>query len=104
VILLGADALADAPRGEGFRSATLTTLSTVLLTVCSQTVRILLDVAAHVSGKHAGQAHSGGRSCTSWDRLVGFKSRHPDQTRAHLPAETPGANRGAAAFESGLQA
>jgi hypothetical protein len=32
-----------------------------LLTICSQTVRILLDVAAHVHGRHAGQAHNGGR-------------------------------------------
>jgi hypothetical protein len=47
-----------------------------LLTVCSQTVRILLDVAAHVRGKHTGQTHNGGRACTSWDRLAGFKSRH----------------------------
>jgi hypothetical protein len=46
---------------------------TALLTVCSQTVRILLDVAAHVRGKHAGQAHNGGHACTSWDRLAGFK-------------------------------
>jgi hypothetical protein len=47
-----------------------------LLTVCSQTVRIHLDVAAHVGGKDAGQAHNGGHVCTLWDRLVGFKSRH----------------------------
>jgi hypothetical protein len=46
-----------------------------LLTVCSQTVRILLDVAAHVRGKYAGQVHNGGCVGTSWDRLVGFKSR-----------------------------
>jgi hypothetical protein len=42
-----------------------------LLTDCSQTVRILLDVATHVHGKHAGQARNGGHVCTSWDRLVG---------------------------------
>jgi hypothetical protein len=47
-----------------------------LLTVCSQALRILLDVAARVRGKHAGQAHISGRVCTSWDRLAGFKSRH----------------------------
>jgi hypothetical protein len=47
-----------------------------LLTVCSQTVRIHLDVPAHVDGKHAGQAHNAGHVCTSWDRLAGFKSRH----------------------------
>jgi hypothetical protein len=47
----------------------------LLLTVCSQTVRILLDVAAHVRGNPPGQTHSGGRVCTSWDGLVGFKSR-----------------------------
>jgi pimeloyl-ACP methyl ester carboxylesterase len=35
-----------------------------LLTVCSQTVRILLDVTAHVPGMYAGQAHIGGRACT----------------------------------------
>jgi hypothetical protein len=52
--------------------------SSALLTICSQTVHIHLDVAAHVRGKHAGQAHNGGRVCTSWDRLAGFKSRHPD--------------------------
>jgi hypothetical protein len=58
-----------------------------LLTVCSQTVRILLDVTAHVRGKHAGQTHNGGHACTSWDRLAGFKSRHPDHTGATV---TPG--------------
>jgi hypothetical protein len=47
-----------------------------LLTDCSQTVRIQLDVPAHVGGKDAGQAHNDGHVCTSWDRLVGFKSRH----------------------------
>jgi hypothetical protein len=47
-----------------------------LLTVCSQTVRIHLDVPAHLGGKDAGQAHKSGRVCTWWDRLVGFKSRH----------------------------
>jgi hypothetical protein len=51
-----------------------------LLTDCSQTVRIHLDVPAHVGGKGAGQAHNAGHVCTSWDRLVGFKSRHPDQS------------------------
>jgi hypothetical protein len=45
-----------------------------LLTGCSQTVRIHLDVAAHVGGKYAGQVHTGGRICTWWDGLVGFKS------------------------------
>jgi hypothetical protein len=50
-----------------------------VLTVWSQTVRILLDAVAHVRGNHAGQAHNGGHVCTSWDRLAGFKSRHPDQ-------------------------
>ena len=50
---------------------------TALLTVCSQTVRVLLDVAAHVCGKQAGQAHNGGRACTLWDGQVGFKSPHP---------------------------
>jgi hypothetical protein len=59
-----------------------------LLTVCSQTVRILLDVAAHVHGKWAGQVHNGGCVGTSWDRLVGFKSRHPD----HHGARTAGAS------------
>jgi len=73
---------ADAPRGEGSVRPVLTTRGAALLTVCSQTVRILLDVAAHVRGKHAGQAHNGGRACTSWDRLVGFKSRHPDHNGA----------------------
>ena len=67
------EGLGRAPRASGLEGA--------LLTVCSQTVRILLDVAAHVRGKHAGQAHNGGRACTSWDRLAGFKSRHPDQRR-----------------------
>ena len=47
-----------------------------LLTICSQTVRIQLDVPAHVGGEDAGQAHNPGHVCTSWDRLVGFKSRH----------------------------
>jgi hypothetical protein len=47
-----------------------------LLTDCSQTVRIHLDVPAHVGGKDAGQAHNAGHVCTSWDRLAGFKSRH----------------------------
>jgi hypothetical protein len=60
-----------------------------LLTVCSQTVRILLDVTAHVRGKHAGQAHNGGHACTSWDRLAGFKSRHPDQHGAPGPGAPP---------------
>jgi hypothetical protein len=50
-----------------------------LLTVRSQTVRILLDAAAHVRGKPTGQMHIDGRVRTSWDRLAGFKSRHPDQ-------------------------
>jgi hypothetical protein len=50
-----------------------------LLTICSQTVRTHPDLAAHVCGKPTGQAHNGGRACTSWDRLAGFKSRHPDQ-------------------------
>jgi hypothetical protein len=53
---------------------------TALLTVCSQTVRILLDVATHVRGKHAGQAHNGGRVCTSWDRLVGSNPGIPTTT------------------------
>jgi hypothetical protein len=35
-----------------------------LLTICSQTVRIHPDVAAHVGGKHAGQAHSDVHSWT----------------------------------------
>ena len=47
-----------------------------LLTVCSQTVRIHLDVAVHVCGKHAGQANKDVQSWTSRDELVGFKSRH----------------------------
>src|SRR5512132_3276243 len=64
VILLGLvptlDALLIAPRGEGSARPALTFSGTALLTVCSQTVRMLLDVAAHVRGKHAGQAHHGG--------------------------------------------
>jgi hypothetical protein len=44
-----------------------------LRTICEQTVRILLDVAAHVRGNHAGQAHNSGRLCMSWDGLVGFQ-------------------------------
>jgi hypothetical protein len=35
-----------------------------LLTICSQTVRIHPDVAAHVWGKHARQAHSDVHSWT----------------------------------------
>jgi hypothetical protein len=46
--------------------------SAILLTVCSQTVRMPLDVAAHVHSKCAGQAHNGGRGQTSQDELVGF--------------------------------
>jgi hypothetical protein len=40
-----------------------------LLTGCSQTVRIHLDVAAHVGGEYAGQVHTGGRICTWWGRV-----------------------------------
>jgi hypothetical protein len=62
-----------------------------LLTVCSQMVRILLDAAAHVRGRHAGQTHIDGRVRTSWDRLAGFKSRHPGPhslLRARIPGTT----------------
>ena len=80
VILLGAETELDALLRYLLARAPYDQLSpaygTALLTVCSQTVRILLDVTAHVDGKHAGQAHIGGHACTSWDRLVGFKSRH----------------------------
>jgi hypothetical protein len=37
---------------------------------------------AHVGGRYAGQAHNGGRVCTSWDGLLGFKSRHFDHDEA----------------------
>src|SRR5215207_2352120 len=77
------EGLGRAPRASGLEGA--------LLTVCSQTVRILLDVAAHVCGKYAGQAHTGGRVGTSWDRLAGFKSRHPDQI---YPVVSDAARRG----------
>jgi hypothetical protein len=70
------DALLITARGEAPHGQFLSSSGTVLLTICSQTVRILLDVAAHVGGKYAGQTHNGGHVYTSWDRLAGFKSRH----------------------------
>ena len=56
------DVLVTHPVARSFRRPTLSPPPWIwLLTVCSQTVRILLDVVAHVLGKHAGQAHNGGR-------------------------------------------
>jgi hypothetical protein len=42
-----------------------------LLTICSPTVRIHLDVVAHSYGKPAGQGHCDGHSWTRRDGLVG---------------------------------
>jgi Na+-transporting methylmalonyl-CoA/oxaloacetate decarboxylase beta subunit len=62
VILLGADAPLDVllPRlvVMAFVGRHAASLGIALLTDCSQTVRIHLDVEAHVSGKHTGQAYS----------------------------------------------
>jgi hypothetical protein len=57
-----------------------------LLTICSQTVRIHLDVAAHGRGKDTGQAHNGGRRLY----LVGQTSGV--QISALCPLLAPNAN------------
>jgi hypothetical protein len=95
IILLGADTWLDVLLTHLVARAPYGQLSppsgTVLLTVCSHTVRILLDVPAHVRGKHAGQVHKGGRVRTSWDRLVGFKS--PAFCPSLAASANPGATR-----------
>jgi hypothetical protein len=76
--------IADAGRGEGSVRPVLATLGTALLTVCSQTVRILLDAAAHVRGKPNGSdAHRRRRPY-----LVGQAGR------VQIPASRPDLSRG----------
>jgi hypothetical protein len=56
-----------------------------LLTICSQTVRILLDVPAHVGGKAAGQADNAGHVCMSG---AGWPGSIPALCRSS-PSEPP---------------